>query len=111
MARFIDVWINCPDRDTADRIASICVEERLAACANILAPIESIYRWKGNIERAQEVPLLLKSRDELFGALSARVKASHPYEVPSIVATDLPHVEADYAAWLRQETEEPVRPS
>jgi periplasmic divalent cation tolerance protein len=102
--RLIDVWVNCPDRETAERIADACVEDRLAACANIFAPISSVYRWKGTIERADEVPLLLKTRAALFDALSARVKALHPYEVPSIVAADLPLVEKDYAEWLLQET-------
>jgi periplasmic divalent cation tolerance protein len=108
VARFIDVWVNCPDRETAQRIASACVEERLAACAYILAPIASTYRWKDAVEEAQEVPLVLKTRAELFGALSARVKAAHPYEVPGIVATDLPYVDEAYADWLRRETLEPV---
>lgn len=104
--RFIDVWVNCPDRATADKIGDTCVEEKLAACANILSPISSVYRWKGAIERAEEVPLLLKSRAELFQPLAARVRALHPYEVPSIVATELPLVETDYARWLRSETQE-----
>ena len=104
--RLVDVWVNCPDRVTAERIADACVTARLAACANIFAPIFSIYRWKGAIERAEEVPLVLKTRAELFEALSARVKALHPYEVPSIVATELPLVEKDYADWLAAETQE-----
>ena len=103
---FVDVWINCPDRQTAERIAGACVEERLAACANILGPISSIYRWKGTTERADEIPLLLKTRADLFGAVAARVKALHPYQVPSILATELPLVEADYARWLGEETRE-----
>jgi len=105
-ARFIDVWINCPDRATAEAIAAALVAERLAACANILAPVSSTYRWKGAVERAEEVPLLLKSRASLFATLSRRVKALHPYEVPSIVATGLPLVEEDYAGWLAAETED-----
>jgi periplasmic divalent cation tolerance protein len=106
--RFIDVWVNCPDRDTADRIAAACVDDRVAACANILAPIESTYRWKGAVEREQEVSLVLKTRAELFEAVAACVKALHPYEVPSIVATELPHIEAAYAAWLSEETRKPA---
>lgn len=104
-ARFIDVWVNCPDRALAEEIAAACVGEKLAACANIFPPIASVYRWKGAIERAEEVPLVLKSRAELFQALSARVKELHPYEVPSIIATELPLVETDYAKWLAEETE------
>lgn len=105
-ARFIDVWVNCPDRGIAEAVAGACVEEGLAACANIFAPVTSVYRWKGAIERAEEVPLLLKSREDLFRALSARVKSLHPYETPSIVATDLPLVETDCARWLAAETQE-----
>ncbi len=103
-ARFIDVWVNCPDRATAEALGGALVDERLAACANILAPVHSIYRWKGAVEHAGEVPLVLKTRASLFAPLSRRVKALHPYENPSIVATDLALVEDDYASWLAAET-------
>jgi periplasmic divalent cation tolerance protein len=102
---FIDVWVNCPDRATAEAIAEACVDERLAACANIFGPITSIYRWKGAIECADEVPLLLKTRRDLFEKLATKVRALHPYEVPSIIATELPLVDAAYAKWLPEETE------
>lgn len=105
-AAFIDVWVNCPDRATAEAIADALVEERLAACANILAPVHSVYRWKGVVERAQEVPLVLKTRASLFAPLARRVKALHPYETPGIVATELPHLDDQYAAWLAAETVE-----
>ncbi len=105
-ARFIDVWVNCPDRETAAKIADACVGEKLAACANVFPSISSIYRWKGKVERAEEVPLLLKSRSRLFQPLAARIKELHPYEVPSIIAAELPLVETDYARWLASETQE-----
>jgi len=101
---FIDVWVNCPDRATAEAIADAVVAERLAACANIFAPIRSVYRWKGAVERADEVPLVLKTRRVLFETLAGRIKALHPYETPSIVATDLPLVEDRYGAWIAEET-------
>jgi periplasmic divalent cation tolerance protein len=104
MADFIDVLITCPDRRTAETIARACVEERLAACANISGPIASVYRWKGAMEEAEEVPLFLKTRRSLFETLSARVKGLHPYEVPCIVAMDLTLVDPVYADWLRAET-------
>ena len=63
--QFVDIWINCPDRAVADRIASAAIEQRLAACANVLAPISSIYRWKGAVEQAEEVPLLRECRNVL----------------------------------------------
>lgn len=103
---FLDVWINCPDHDTAERIAEAAVGERLAACANIFAPVSSLYRWKGKVEREDEVPLLLKTRDSLFEELGARVRALHPYEVPAIVATALERIDPAYAAWLAAETKD-----
>jgi periplasmic divalent cation tolerance protein len=102
--RFIDVLITCPDRAVAETIARACIDERLAACANIGGEIASIYRWKGAIEQANEIPLLLKTRTSLFDRLSARAKALHPYEVPCIVATEFFALDVAYAAWLEQET-------
>jgi periplasmic divalent cation tolerance protein len=101
---FVDIWINCPDHETAEKIAEICIDKRLAACANIFAPISSLYRWKGKVEKDGEVPLVLKTRAALFDAVCDAVRANHPYEVPSIVATDLVAVDKDYADWLEAET-------
>jgi periplasmic divalent cation tolerance protein len=101
---FIDIHVNCPDRDSARRIADELIGAHLVACANILAPVSSTYRWKGAVEQAEEVPLVLKSRRALFDAVAARVRDLHPHEVPSIVATELPLVERNYAVWLEQET-------
>jgi periplasmic divalent cation tolerance protein len=98
--KFIDVYVTCPDRQTAARIARTCVDERLAACANIGEQIESIYRWQGQIEEAMEFPLFLKARADLFDKLAARVKAEHPYDVPCIIATELVAIDAAYAEWL-----------
>jgi periplasmic divalent cation tolerance protein len=100
---FIDVLVTCPDRASAETIARALVEEKLAACANIGAGIASIYRWKGAIEQADEIPLMLKTRSDLFGRLAERVKALHTYEVPCIVAMELTDIEPAYAAWLEQE--------
>ncbi len=103
--KLIDVLVTCPDRASAEAIARALVEERLAACANIGAGAASIYRWKGAIEQADEIPLMLKTRAGLFARLAERVKALHSYEVPCIVAMELADVEPAYAAWLQQETE------
>ncbi|WP_274423503.1 divalent-cation tolerance protein CutA [Chelativorans sp. YIM 93263] len=105
---FIDIWVNCPDRETAERIAAACIEERLAACANIFAPIASQYRWKGGVETDEEVPVVLKTRAEHFKAVCDTVRPLHPFEVPSIVATELTHIDQAYADWLREETREPA---
>ncbi len=101
---FVDVWVNCPNRETAERIAEACIDARLAACANIFAPIWSIYRWQGAVERAEEIPLLFKTRRNLFDALATQVRSLHPYEVPSIVATDIVAIDTAYADWLKAET-------
>lgn len=104
-AEFIDVWVNCPDRQTAEAIAEACIAAKLAACANVFPLIASIYRWKGAVERADEVPLLLKSRAALFERLCAAVRERHPYETPSIVAVPLELIDCDYAEWLAKETD------
>ena len=104
--QFVDVWINCPDRATADRIAEAAVGDRLAACANVFPPISSLYRWKGAVERADEIPLVLKTRAAHTEAVSALVKSIHPYETPSIVATELAAIDPAYADWLAEETRE-----
>jgi periplasmic divalent cation tolerance protein len=105
--KLIDVWINCPDEDHARRIAERLVEGRLVACANIYAPIESVYRWQGAVERAREVPLLVKTRAELFEAVAAEARGMHPDETPAIHAVEAAAVTADYLAWAYGETREP----
>ena len=102
--RFIEVWVTCPDRATAEAIAEALVAAELAACANIMPAVSSIYRWKGAIERAEEVPLVLKTRASHFTEIADRVAALHPYEVPAIVATDIAFIERRYADWLIAET-------
>lgn len=105
---FVDIWVNCPDRETAEKIADTCVAERLATCANIFAAVESRYRWQGEVETAEEVPLLLKTRAEHFDAVCETVHPLHPYDTPSIVATAISDIDQQYADWLRKETREPA---
>lgn len=102
--RFVDVLVTCPDRSVAESVARTCVGERLAACANIGSGVRSIYSWKGTVEQADEIPLLLKTRAALFHALSTRIKALHPYEVPCIIATEMSAVDDAYAAWMEEAT-------
>lgn len=102
----IDVWINCPDVECAQLIAEACVDARLAACANILPPIASVFRWNGNLERAGEVPLLLKTRADMFERVCEQVREIHPYDVPAIAATEIPYVDAAFAEWVIGETTE-----
>lgn len=95
------VLTTCPDADTAGRIARTLVEERLAACVNVLPPMRSVYRWKGQVEEAGEVLLLIKTSGTRFAALRERLRALHPYELPEIVAVPIVDGLPDYLAWLQ----------
>ena len=100
----IDVWINCPDDETARRIGTALVERRLAACANVFPGIWSTYHWQGSIEVEDEVPLVVKTREDLFEALAEAVRELHPYDVPSVLGHPVAHVNAEYEAWVEAET-------
>jgi periplasmic divalent cation tolerance protein len=91
------------DQAEAERIARAVVDERLAACANILAPCRSIYRWAGAVADATEVPALFKTvRPD---ALIARIAALHSYDVPAAVAWDVTAAHPPYADWVQAESE------
>lgn len=110
MDEIIEVQVNCASQDEAERIAEAVVDERLAACANIHGPIRSLYHWGGRVERAEEVPLVLKTRAALFEPLAARIAALHSYEVPGILALPVGTVNAAYRDWLLTETRAPGKP-
>lgn len=98
------VYMTAPDLKVARRLARSLVEERLAACVNIIGSIDSIYRWKGTIERGCEVALVVKTRRALLARLTRRVREQHPYETPCVVAYPIIGGNADFLAWLRAET-------
>jgi len=91
-----------PDPETARRIARILVEEKLAACANLLPRVESIYRWQGAIETASEVLALIKTTTWKYQLLEARIRALHPYELPEIISLRIDAGQADYLRWIEQ---------
>ena len=98
------VITNCPDEETANRIALAVVEARLAACVNILPRVQSIYRWRGAVESAIEVPLLIKTTAAAYPALEAAIRERHPYEVPEIIALPISAGLPAYLNWLAEET-------
>lgn len=102
------VLTNCPDVEVADRIARTLVEQRLAACVNRLAPVESVYRWQGAVERATEVPLLIKTTRERYAEIEQAIRALHPYEVPEIIAMPVSAGLASYLRWVADETQPPL---
>lgn len=97
--------ITCPRQRVARAIADEAIDHRVAACANIEGPMASTYRWKGVVEQAFEFILWLKAPAENFARIEAIVKAHHPYDVPAIVALGVTEVNADYAAWVDENTD------
>jgi periplasmic divalent cation tolerance protein len=102
------VLTNCPDADVADRIAHTLVEQKLAACVNRLPAVDSIFRWQGAVERAVEVPLLIKSTRERWPEIQEAIRALHPYEVPEIVAIPVVAGLPAYLRWVVDETQPPL---
>ena len=90
--------------EAAQRLASTLVEERLAACVNVLPAVESIYRWQGAVERADESLLVAKTSDASLERLMSRLAEIHPYSTPEIVAVDVAKASAAYLAWVDAET-------
>lgn len=104
MTECVAVLITAGSEAEAVTIARGLVEGRLAACANILGPVRSIYRWQGKVEDAPEILMVVKTRREHFGELMTRVKELHSYAVPEIIALPIVEGSADYLGWLVQET-------
>jgi periplasmic divalent cation tolerance protein len=98
------VVTNLPDRESAETLAALLIERRLAACVNILAPCRSVYRWKGEIQHDDEHPLLIKTTQERYAELEASIRANHPYELPEIIAVSLTHGLPAYLQWVESET-------
>ncbi len=98
------VITNLPDHGTAMQLARSLVEKRLAACVNVLAECESVYRWKEATETAQEVPLLIKTRAALYAEVETAIRQAHPYELPEIVAVPVVRGLPGYLEWVAAET-------
>jgi periplasmic divalent cation tolerance protein len=104
MERAVFVYTTFPSVVEAEKAGLALVEDRLAACVNILPGMISIYRWQGAVERADEVVMIIKTRASLADAVEARVKTTHPYDTPSIVVLPVESVEHRYFAWLLDTT-------
>jgi periplasmic divalent cation tolerance protein len=95
---------NLPDRASAEKLAHALIEQRLAACINILSPCRSVYRWEGKVEDAEEFPMLIKTTRERYPALERAIRAGHPYELPEIIALPLAGGLPEYLDWVDTET-------
>jgi periplasmic divalent cation tolerance protein len=93
------------DRETAERVAETLVTERLAACAQVLGPQTSIYRWNEKLERASEWRLEIKAASTRLTALERRLLELHPYDVPECIALPVIHGSDAYLRWLAEESE------
>jgi periplasmic divalent cation tolerance protein len=100
MSDAIVVFMTSGSADEALRIANELVERQLAACAQILPGIESVYRWKGEVQRETEILILAKTTAEQFEDLERVVREIHSYDTPEIVAVPMTHVSEPYRAWL-----------
>ena len=99
--KHIVVLITVPSKDIAEKIASALLEQNLAACVNIAAPIHSLYTWENKICEDEEMLLIIKSRAELFeNRLVPAVQAAHPYEVPEIIALPILMGSKSYLDWI-----------
>jgi periplasmic divalent cation tolerance protein len=104
MQEFIVVYVTTGSPAEGDRIARALVDERLAACVNRIAPVQSVYRWQGNVEQSEEQLLIIKTQRRLFAALEKRVRELHSYSVPEIVALPIIDGSQDYLQWLGDQT-------
>lgn len=90
----------CPDKDTAEKIAHLLVNDKLAACVNILPGITSVYRWHEQVESAQEHLLLIKANKSRYQAIETTIKKHHPYELPEIIAVPIEDGLPEYLHWI-----------
>jgi len=100
----IVVLITTPSKDEAERIARHLIENRLAACVNIVPSVRSLYRWEGNICDETESLLIVKTQADRFDQLSREVKAHHRYTVPEIIALPIVQGSPDYLNWIQEST-------
>lgn len=99
------ILTNVPDLASAEKLAHALVDERAAACVNVLAPGHSIYRWQGAVQQAIEIPLLIKTTAVHYARVEEIVRAQHPYDVPELIAIPITHGLPAYLDWLATETE------
>lgn len=104
MQRFLVIFVTAASEQEGAEIGRTLVGEGLAACANIIPQVRSVYRWKEEIWDEAETLLIIKSREELFERIRSRIRELHSYEVPEIIAIGLDKGDADYLKWIEEVT-------
>ena len=103
-AEYAVVFVTAPSLEVARRVGNDVVEKKLAACANLVPGIESIFHWEGKIQQEQEVFMLLKTQAGLIDDLAAAIRDLHPYSTPEIIALPILSGSRDYLEWIGAET-------
>jgi periplasmic divalent cation tolerance protein len=98
------VLVTAPDVECAERIARVLVEERLAACVNVVPGVRSVYRWEGAVQSDAEVMLVAKTRADRGAALATRIKELHPYDLPEVLELPAAGGSDAYLDWVRTES-------
>jgi periplasmic divalent cation tolerance protein len=96
------VLSTCPNRDSARAIAAAVIENRYAACVNMVPGLRSIYHWKGAIEESEEILLMIKTTRDRYQDVEACIRATHPYELPEVIALAVANGSANYLAWISE---------
>lgn len=96
------VLTTCPDRETAERLSTLLVEQRLAACVSAGAEVSSTYPWQGRVERESEIPLTIKTTRARVSALKQELVAHHPYDVPELLVLPVSDGLDAYMQWIRE---------
>jgi periplasmic divalent cation tolerance protein len=98
------IFTSLPDRSVAEALARDLLTARLAACVQIGASVQSLYHWRGEIETAEETPVAVKTRSELYARVQEAIRQRHPYELPEIVAVPITDGSPAYLDWIAAET-------
>ena len=98
---YIIILVTCKDKQEAEKITEALLNERLIACGNMVSPITSFFHWSGQIEKAEECLIIMKSRMNLFAQVAERVKRLHSYDVPEILALPIVDGSEAYFDWMR----------
>ncbi len=103
MSNYIVVYVTVPSAIEGEKLASLLVAERLAACVNRVGPVQSTYWWQGRVEREEEHLLIIKTREDLFDRLKTRVQELHSYTVPEVIALPILKGSESYLHWMEEE--------
>lgn len=105
----VEVHVTTPDAATAERLARVLVDERLAACVQVVPGVRSYYRWEGGVSADDEHLLLVKSLASRFGEIRERIGSEHPYDTPEVLAVPAVDVDDRYFSWLRESVHREAR--